>query len=407
MKGAQTNVSTIAHSSLTETNVGMLLTGLNGDFFVHYDSEHIKCDMTSQNGEEEGETITLRYSVPSFQSENRNGVRSYYVEGLNEWERLLLIMSKGIDPSVVINSMEGVLSYDIESGSIRGLVRFKEEYYAIDCFKDTSRVIMADMDIKKLVVYVNGKRIDTHYTMGVIDLDTSGRRWEGGVSNRKPFGYGVLYDEEGRREYEGFIMNGMKTCYGMEYYRDIERVKYGGCFYNNYRFGKGTLYDRNGANECGSLWKNNKPYSPQFDGHTVDNLTESIEIPNHSFNKPSSFILRSFIHSLKRIMIRYECFESVRLFELDGLSELKSVEIGKKSFTCIKNGDSTWYDMIRDDSSCRIMNCPKLKSIRIGGSSFCNYHSFELSNLPSLRTIDIGVQCFYYTPVFSLTGLID
>ena len=84
---------------------------------------------------------------------------------------------------------------------------------------------------------------------------------------------------------------------------------------------------------------------------------------------------------------------------MDGLSELESVVIGQQSFRI--------SDEKRSDGSYRIVNCPKLKSIQIGGNSFQDYHSFELNNLPSLQTIYMGEYCFYWTPSFSLTGLID
>ena len=102
---------------------------------------------------------------------------------------------------------------------------------------------------------------------------------------------------------------------------------------------------------------------------------------------------------LKRIVIGYNCFGKVRVFDLNGLSELESVVIGKESFMI--DSDE------RNDGSYRIVNCPKLKSIQIGNKSFQDYHSFELSNLNSLQSIDIGERGFFWTPLFSLTGLID
>ena len=102
---------------------------------------------------------------------------------------------------------------------------------------------------------------------------------------------------------------------------------------------------------------------------------------------------------LKTIVIGNNCFESVRLVELNGLYELESVSIGQRSF---RIGDKE-----QSDGSCRIVNCPKLRSIQIGQDSFSDYHSFELSNLPSLQSIDIGENCFLYAPSFSLAGLID
>ena len=102
--------------------------------------------------------------------------------------------------------------------------------------------------------------------------------------------------------------------------------------------------------------------------------------------------------SLQILYIGNGSFVNVRVFELDGLDELESVVIGENSFRIDDNK--------RSDGSCRIVNCPKLKSIQIGYQSFRDYHSFELNNLPSLQSIDIGEWCFTYAP-FSLTGLID
>ena len=129
----------------------------------------------------------------------------------------------------------------------------------------------------------------------------------------------------------------------------------------------------------------------------VKNSTDFI-IPNGYFNRIYSFVLPSIV-ILKRIVIGDDCFGNVRLFKLDGLSELESVVIGQWSFRI--SGSE------RNDGTCRIVNCPKLKSIQIGFYSFTDYHSFELNTLPSLQSIDIGKYCFYWVPSFSLTGLID
>ena len=48
-----------------------------------------------------------------------------------------------------------------------------------------------------------------------------------------------------------------------------------------------------------------------------------------------------------------------------------------------------------------------LQSLVIGNGAFMTETRFELSNLPSLRSIDIGHKSFKCTPSFSLTGLID
>ena len=60
-----------------------------------------------------------------------------------------------------------------------------------------------------------------------------GSRW-------KPHGYGTVYDEEGRKEYEGYQVNGSKACFGIEYYSDLNQVKYHGCFFHDMHFGMGV-----------------------------------------------------------------------------------------------------------------------------------------------------------------------
>ena len=193
--------------------------------------------------------------------------------------------------------------------------------------------------------------------------------------------------------------------YGIEYSNDIERVIYEGCFCDDKRFGRGVLFGRNGIIEYNGLWKNDMVYSSHSSGSTIDNHTESVTIGDGLFNNREPFIPSFYMHSLKRIVIGNECFGKVRVFELNGLDELESVVIGKESFTYAKTKE-IWYSE-RSDGDCRIVNCPKLKSIQIGYETFEDYHSFELSNLPSLQSIDIGGWCFYWTPSFSLTGLID
>ena len=136
----------------------------------------------------------------------------------------------------------------------------------------------------------------------------------------------------------------------------------------------------------------------------MENSTDLV-IPSDNFNRITSFVLSNNTE-LKQIVIGDDCFGSVRVFELDGLSELESVVIGEKSFTLTKPGTLMKY-ITRTDGACRIVNCPKLKSIEIGGVSFHDYHSFELRNLPSLQSIDIGYRCFLTALSFSLTGLVD
>ena len=89
---------------------------------------------------------------------------------------------------------------------------------------------------------------------------------------------------------------------------------------------------------------------------------------------------------VESIKIGNDCFESVQTFQIDGLNRLKTIKIGKNSFTQEKN------DYGNDESkSFHILNCESLESIQIGEYSFSDYAGeFELKNLPQLQSIQIG-----------------
>ena len=142
----------------------------------------------------------------------------------------------------------------------------------------------------------------------------------------------------------------------------------------------------------------NSIYTPFDLSRLLIKDSTNLTIPSDYLNRSDITSLSIPIHwDLKRIVIGTDCFGSVRLFELDGLSGLESVKVKRQSF---KSSDGE-----RNDGVCRIVNCPKFKSLEIGDGSFSDYHSFELNNLPSLQSIDIGQNCFDCAPSFSLTGL--
>ena len=366
--------------------------------------------MEYENGKWIGEWVYENGVKVKSICEDRNEILIRYDENgrgrnVEEWERILVLLSNRINPNIHFHP-DSMMVYDIGSEQAYGMMEWNEKCFVIDWLNNVNRVTMIDLIKNEMIVYENGEEVRMNCVDDVIDLNVNGERWEGYVKNGKPFGYGVMYDEEGRKEYEGFMMDGMKNGRGIEYYSDIGRVKYDGCLCKDNHNGRGILYNRNGLVEHDGLWKNGKPYCNQFDGLTIDNHTESIGIVNNSFNEVKSFVPPFFLHSLKRIVIGDDCFERVRLFELNGLIELESVVIGEESITILK--DLCGYSCFKEVDGCfRIVSCPILKSIQIGDYSFGDYRLFELNNLPSLQSIDIGYCCFYWIPSLSLTGLIS
>ena len=113
----------------------------------------------------------------------------------------------------------------------------------------------------------------------------------------------------------------------------------------------------------------------------------------------------SWLLNLESIDIGNDCFGSVQTFEIEGLNRLKSLKIGKNSFT------ESRYNKGNDESkSFHILNCESLESIEIGEYSFSDYGGeFELSNLESLKSIRIGrvknESCNFVSSSFIIRGM--
>ena len=108
-------------------------------------------------------------------------------------------------------------------------------------------------------------------------------------------------------------------------------------------------------------------------------------------NKCNSAVLTIFDLSafklLRSIEIGNKNMQYTKSFIIDRLIQLESLKIGGNSFTMNRN--SHGYD---ESKSFHILNCDKLELIEIGQYSFSDYAGeFELKNLPSLKSIRIGV----------------
>ena len=100
----------------------------------------------------------------------------------------------------------------------------------------------------------------------------------------------------------------------------------------------------------------------------------------------------SLFLNLEELIIGDDCFSNVKLFNIDGLNELKSLKIGINSFTHLTSDDKWDNDKANNTNrSFSVLNCIALESIEIGSYSFSDYGGeFELKNLPKLSTIKIG-----------------
>ena len=139
---------------------------------------------------------------------------------------------------------------------------------------------------------------------------------------------------------------------------------------------------------------------------SIDSSITSIIIPNWTCNDIDYTVFDfSRFTLLESIVIGGDCFGSVKTFKIDRLNRLKTIKIGKNSFTQKKNG----YEKYKS-KSFHILNCESLESIQIGQYSFSDFAGeFELKNLPQLQSIQIGIidssSCNFFDSSFVIRGI--
>lgn len=298
---------------------------------------------------------------------------------------------------------ECLIICDLETASVYGLSKVDDRIVVCDFRNSELRSLEINTKTHEMSLQLDDQESEVECEDVCLDLDTDGRRWEGGVKDGLLCGYGCLYNSEGRVVYQGYMMNGKKICYGKEFSDDINQVKYSGSFLNGKRFGPGILYNRNGGIEYDGLWRDDKPRSAEFDGRFIDNYNETVVIADNSFNSPEQLMLTSFFSNLRQFTIGSDCFEKAENFYLDGLHKLEHLVIGRRSFTLTKNRDIIFFCHKRA-GVFQVKNCSKLKTIQIGAFSFGDYHMFDLDNLPSLQSVHIGDFSFFETFDTVFTG---
>ena len=207
----------------------------------------------------------------------------------------------------------------------------------------------------------------------IIDLNEEGRRWGGGELNGKPFGFGREYSENDNLVYEGFVFEGMKVCFGKEWNDDGNNncLVYEGGYCNGEKWGEGKSYDLNGNVDYDGEWMNNHGMTENAKNDLMYDLIipmfiEEFVIGNEMFNDKNITTLHfsPLLTRLKRIEIKYRCFQKVREFVIDGLPSLESVKIGVYCFSPDEDEEND------DNRSFCVKKCPNLRQLEIGNDCF-------------------------------------
>ena len=250
------------------------------------------------------------------------------------------------------------------------------------------RMIEVDVDSHELL-QVNGEDVSGIEHKQVLNLNDDGERWEGDVLNDEPYGWGVLYDKEGEKAYEGFRIGDVNVCYGTRYYSDIQKVEYKGVMCEGKRWGRGVQYDRKGNKVFDGEWVNDEQLSKRVElseeNQLLHSCIEELVVGNNSCNGEEWIVLDlSFMSKLRLLEVGDECFKYVDEVMLIGLNRLERVVIGKKCFT----KQNSWGN--DPNRHFYLKNCEKLRELKMGCWSFSDYSVCEIENVPSLEVIEMG-----------------
>ena len=265
-----------------------------------------------------------------------------------------------------------------------------EKYPSIVMELSLNRVIEVDIASHTLL-RVNGEEVSGVEHKRVLDLSDDGERWEGDVLDNQPCGWGVYYDSEGEKVYEGFRIEDMNVCYGTKYYSDVQKVEYKGGICEGKRWGRGTLFDRTGKTVFDGEWMNDdnmieKRVVLNEENQLLHSHIEELIVESNSCNgREWTALDLSFIPSLRLFEVGDECFENVNEVKLIGLSMLEKVVIGMNSFTKKKN----WFGN-DPNRHFHLKNCERLRELKIGRYSFSDYSVCEIDSVPSLEMIEMG-----------------
>ena len=291
-----------------------------------------------------------------------------------------LILKKDVEDSHLVLCKNGWCWYH------EGLI---EKAHSVVVELCLNGVIEVDVDSHALL-RVNGEEVKGIEHNRVLDLSDDGERWEGDVLNNKPYGWGVLYDSEGEKVYEGFRIGEVNVCYGTGYFADIQKVEYEGEWLEGKRWGRGIQYDRNGKTVFDGEWMDDEQLNKRVVLNEENQLLhihiEELIVSNNSCNgKEWDELDLSFMPNLRLLDVSDDCFKYVNEVKLIELNQLERVVIGRNSFR--KNKD---YFVCDPDRHFYLMDCERLRELKIGCYSFSDYTVCVIENVPSLEVIEMG-----------------
>ena len=249
--------------------------------------------------------------------------------------------------------------------------------------KGVSGLIAVAVDRRELLE-VEGVDLSGLEYNQIVDLSSEGDRWEGTVLKNKPCGWGVLYDRNNQKVYEGFRVGELNVCYGVHYYSDISQIEYEGCWCDGSRWGRGVQYDRKGDVVYRGEWLDDRQLETRVvmssEVEPLHNHIEEWVVSDACCNGEEWGELDlSVMPLLRLVVVGNGCFRHVTVLRLIGLEELVSVLVGSDSFVSGTSGGEFY-----------LKHCRRLREWRVGSGSFKEFSMCEIEDVEALEVIDIG-----------------
>ena len=119
------------------------------------------------------------------------------------------------------------------------------------------------------------------------------------------------------------------------------------------------------------------------DDNSWSSLDPTITHLTVNSNALSEVPLNRFV-VLKELAAGNGCLNNVTALEVIGMNALERMEIGSNSFGRTSGGSNHLF----------VKNCGVLKSVKIGDNSFIHYTVIEIESVPSLEELVMGDSCF-------------
>ena len=137
----------------------------------------------------------------------------------------------------------------------------------------------------------------------------------------------------------------------------------------------------------------------RFGDMKIDEDKTEINIADNSLNDADVVFDINRYRFLEHFKVGKNACRGVSSFFIDNLNHLKSIEIGKLSFTLSSGPIVT--------RAFTVSNCSELESIILHPNNFSDYaYSFNLINLPSLKYLQIGEVGAYSTNFYKLSFIL-